>query len=448
MQCCFEDFMRSQLLRLVRFIKSFQKLNDLLRYNPFLYPKIADTIRAVEQTGVHNRYLAIVPLLDAALKSAQKTPYGKGRNRTLSHWPVLQKAEVKANVKRFQTNWWFAVPAATSGSSGVPLQLKRSLRNIAAEQAFLDALLRGSAPPFRRARMAILRGNVVKDPADQQPPFGVYQNRNNLVLSLFHLNAHNAAWFIRELEKFQPDILWVYPTGADFLAYQCLERNMKLRIPIILSSSEMLPAESWNRMKEAFGGIIVDYYGQAERVCLSYQQQPDEAWFHPAYGFVELFPDDEPMDEHLRRAKIIATGYWKDKMPLVRYDTGDYVAYPAHYTSDDLSLVALGLKPFTRIIGREGDFILTPNGERIQALGQISSGIKHLRRVQYIQHQPDQVEVRLDVEPAFGEAEHRAFLKHARTKIPTTVALTLVTDQPLEVAHSGKTPFVIRTVSE
>ena len=436
--------MRSQLLKLVRLIKSFQQLNDLLRYNPLLYPRIASTIRTIEQTNVYNRYSAIQPLLQETLENAQKTSYGKEKDRTLAHWPILQKAEVKANVERFQTDRWLTVPAATSGSSGVPLQLKRSLKNIAAEQAFLDTLLKGSAPPFRRARTAVLRGNTVKDPADQQPPFGIYQNQNNLVLSLFHLNERSADWFISELKKFRPDVLWVYPTGADFLASQCLQKDVKLSIPIVLSSSEMLSPESWTRLKEAFGGQITDYYGQAERVCLSYQQQPNEAWFHPAYGFVELFPDDEPIDRQLRRAKIVATGYWNDKMPLVRYDTGDYAAYPAHYTPDDLLLVALGLKPFTRIIGREGDFILTPNGERIQALGQISSGVKHLRRAQFIQQQPDQVEVRLDVEPGFGEAERRVLLKHARTKIPPSVALTLVTDQPLEVTHTGKTPFVIR----
>ncbi len=439
--------MRSQLLKLVRFIKSFQKLNNLLRYNPLLYPSISAAIRAVEQTNVYNRYSAVRPLLDAALKNAQNTPYGEGRDRTLANWPILQKSEVKADAGRFQTSRWLTVPAATSGSSGVPLQLKRSLKNITAEQAFLDALLRDNAPEFRQARTAVLRGNTVKDPSDQEPPFGVYQDQNNLVLSLFHLNERSADWFIGELEKFQPDILWVYPTGADFLASQCLQRNVQLTIPVVLSSSEMLPPESWKRMKKAFGGKIIDYYGQAERVCLSYQQQPDEAWFHAAYGFVELFPDDEPMDKHLRRAKIVATGYWNDKMPLVRYDTGDYAAYPAHYSSDDLSLVALGLKPFTRIIGREGDFIITPQGERIQALGQISGGIKHLRRVQFIQHQLDQVEVRLDVEPGFGEPQKRALLKYARAKIPLSVALTLVTDQPLEVTHTGKTPFVIRATN-
>ena len=438
--------MRKQLTALAGLFKSFRGLNDLLRYNPFFYQHVAEAIRDIEQTDASNRPQAIQPLLNATLEAALRTPYGRGRDVALPHWPILHKNEIIANPKHFETAHWLTVPAATSGSSGMPLRLKRSLKNIAAEQAFLDAILDTDSLTFRHARTAVLRGDTVKDPADRQPPFGKYRHAGQLVLSFPHLNEANVDWFINELEKFRPDIFWVYPTGADFLASLCLQRGRKLAIPVVLSSSEMLTPEAWCRMKEAFSGKVVDYYGQAERVCLSYQHQPNEAWFHPAYGFVELFPDEVPVDEHLRRAKIVATGYWKDKMPLVRYDTGDYIAYPAHYTHDDLQLVALGLKPFTRIIGRESEFLVTPRGERIQALNNIPRDVKHLRRAQFIQHHPDRVEVRLDVEPAFGDAERQVLIKSARTKIPPDVDLTITTDQPLKVTKNGKTPFVIRTV--
>ncbi len=439
--------MRSQLLALVGFVKSLPGLNNLLRYNPFLYPTIAATIRAVKQTSAANRSSAVQSLLNRTIKAALKTKYGKGRGRVLSKWPILHKEAVRKNPHHFHTNQWITVPASTSGSSGTPLRLKRGLKNIAAEQAFLDALLTPASLQFRNARVAVLRGDTVKDPADRSPPFGAYQHSNKLVLSFPHLNEATAGWYIDELAKFQPNVFWVYPTGADFLASLCLSSDRRLSIPITLSSSEMLTPAAWHRIKEAFGGEVIDYYGQAERVCLSYQRKPDEAWFHPAYGFVELFPDDERVDEDLRRAKIVATGYWKDKMPLVRYDTGDYIAYPAHYTEADLAQVALGLKPFTRIIGRESEFLVTPQGERIQALNNIPKEVKHLRRAQFIQHRSDEVEVRLDVEEAFSDEDYQSLLTSARTKIPPSVRLNIVTDQPLVVTESSKTPFVIRTVS-
>ncbi len=439
--------MRSKLLALAGLVKSLPGLNNLLRYNPLFYPAIAATVRTIEQTSAINRYSAVQPLLNQTLGAALKTKYGQGRSRILSEWPILHKESVWKDPTLFHTRQWITIPASTSGSSGVPLRLKRSLKNIAAEQALLDALLTPESLQFRNARVAVLRGDTVKNPAEQLPPFGAYRHHNQLVLSFPHLNKATAGWYIDELAKFQPDIFWVYPTGADFLASLCLLNNRKLSIPVTLSSSEMLTPAAWSRMREAFGGKIIDYYGQAERACLSYQRTPDEAWFHPAYGFVELFPDDEAAEEGLKRAKIVATGYWKDKMPLVRYDTGDYIAYPAHYTSADLAQVALGLKPFTRIIGRESEFLVTPQGERIQALNNIPKEVKHLRRAQFIQHQADRVEVRLDVEPAFSDQDQQVLLDSARTKIPPTIHLTILTDQPLTVTGSGKTPFVIRTVS-
>lgn len=431
---------------LASLFKSLRHLNDLLRYNPMYYPEVAESIRYIHRTDRTNRPQAIAPLLRATLQTATKTPYGKGRDLELSHWPVLQKEEIRANISHFETNHWPSVSATTSGSSGQPLRLKRSLKNIAAEQAFLDSLLGGESSTFRKIRTAVLRGDTVKDPACSLPPFGEYRHSNRLILSFPHLNEANADWFIDALQAFQPEVFWVYPTGADFLASLCLQKGKKIDIPVVLSSSEMLAPEARLRMEAAFGGDVIDYYGQAERVCLSYQYQEDEAWFHPAYGFVELFPDHEQVGDRLRRAKVVATGYWKDKMPLVRYDTNDYIAYPAHYTEEDLALVGLGLKPFTRVIGRKSEYLITPTGERIQALNNIPRDVPYLRRAQFIQRQPGSAEIRLDVEPGFSAKEQDKLMANARTKIPTNVRLKIVTDQPLEVNESGKTPFVIRTV--
>jgi phenylacetate-CoA ligase len=309
--------MKSQLLALAGVVKSTPKLNNLLRYNPFYYSPIAIVIRTIEQTSASNRRAAVQPLLQKTLRAAAKTRYGRGRSLRLAEWPVLTKEVVRQNPAHFHTGQWVSVPASTSGSSGVPLRLKRSLENIAAEQAFLDTLIPSPTPKFRDARVAVLRGDTVKNPADYSPPFGLYRHPHRLVLSFSHLNNATANWYIDELTKFRPDIFWVYPTGADFLASLCLARQRQLSIPVTLSSSEMLSPPARDRISTAFGGELIDYYGQAERMCLSYQRHPDEAWFHPAYGFVELFPDHEQIvDEHLRRAKIVANQRSHEDSPV------------------------------------------------------------------------------------------------------------------------------------
>jgi phenylacetate-CoA ligase len=384
-------------------------------------------------------------LLARTLRYARQTGYGRNKARALSAYPVLDKDLLRANPEDFIRKTWLSVPAATSGSSGVPLKLKRSLENIAAEQAFLDSLL-PEGISFKTAKIAVLRGDFVKSPNDATPPFGSYRDAKYLTLSFPHLNKQNLAWFVEALQAFQPDVLWVYPTAADLLASLCLDAGITIPIKTVLSSSEMLSPEAFTRLEKAFLATVVDYYGQAERVCLSYQTKPDEAWFEPAYGLVELTPLAEVTQTGFITASVVATGFWNSVMPLVRYTTGDKILYPDRYTAQDVALIPLGLKPFTRILGRESEYLLTPEGAKIQALNNIPREVDHLRQVQFIQHSLQSVEIRVLATENFVTIDKEKLLYNARLKIPESITLTLTTDVPLEQTVQHKTPFVIRHI--
>ena len=72
----------------------------------------------------------------------------------------------------------------------------------------------------------------------------------------------------------------------------------------------------------------------------------DEYWFSPAYGYVELQPENsQDVENETRAARIIATAYWGSAMPLIRYNTGDMAIIPSSYTTKDIEEVALGVKP-------------------------------------------------------------------------------------------------------
>jgi phenylacetate-CoA ligase len=253
---------------------------------------------------------------------------------------------------------------------------------------------------------------------------------------------------LKKLEEFNPDILWVYPTSGDALARYLLESGKTLPgVKVLFSSSEMLAPNSWPRWQQAFPqAIVLDYYSQAERVCLSYQRTADTAWFVPAYGYVELLPDAITLEtpENLRSARVIATGFWNPAMPLVRYETGDRILYPRSYTDADLEAVALGDKPFTRVLGRLSEYLITPQGGQIQAINNIPYEVEHLERVQFIQSSPSSVEIRCAVLPGFSALDAEKLLVNARKKIPATIDVRIVTDKPLEKMTNGKTPFVIR----
>jgi phenylacetate-CoA ligase len=436
--------MRDYLVSLVNKAKKRGNLTHFLRYLPPYYGRVSSIQKEMRAAkNPEGRRFLQEELLARTLRYASRTGYGRNKEKALSAYPVLDKIPLREKPEDFIRKTLFSVPAATSGSSGVPLKLKRSIENIAAEQAFLDSLL-PEGITFRTAKIAVLRGDFVKSPNDTTPPFGIYRDAKHLTLSFPHLNKQNLAWFVEELKAFQPDVLWVYPTAADLLASLCLEEGITIPIKTVLSSSEMLSPEAFTRLEKAFSATVVDYYGQAERVCLSYQTKPDEAWFEPAYGLVELTPLAEVAQTGFITASVVATGFWNSVMPLVRYTTGDKILYPDSYSAQDVALIPLGLKPFTRILGRESEYLLTPEGAKIQALNNIPREVNNIHQVQFIQHSLESVEIRVLATENFTILDKEKLLYNARLKIPESIALTITHDAPLEQTSQRKTPFVIR----
>jgi phenylacetate-coenzyme A ligase PaaK-like adenylate-forming protein len=208
----------------------------------------------------------------------------------------------------------------------------------------------------------------------------------------------------------------------------------------------MLSDSAWDNISSTMNGQIVDYYGQAERVCLAYRYAKSEWWFHPAYGKVELVPISEGIDEQggERYARVVGTGYWNLRMPLVRYCTGDLIAYPEHYGVSDLKEIAEGRKSFIRVVGRDSEYLVTPSGGKVQALNNIARELISVDQVQFIQKTPKDVEIRIKSNRKISDIEEREITRIARMRIPNSMTILIETDKPLRQTPNGKTPFVIR----
>jgi phenylacetate-CoA ligase len=385
-------------------------------------------------------------LLRSVLQHAELTPYGRGRPADLGAWPVLDKAQLRQDPLRFVVRrCWPRVPAATSGTTGEPMRLWRGLGSITAEQAFLDHLIRPLDLSFRDARVAVLRSNSPRLLESGRMPIAERVGRRRLWLSLPQLSPSSLDDYLATLRAFAPDILWVYPVAGDMLAGLCLDRGVTLPVKVVLSSSEMLGDDAMRRMQAAFRAPVIDYYGQAERLCMAVRRHAGCTYFEPAYGHVELVPTRfEGAAPGMGYARIVATGFWNDAMPLVRYDTGDIIEHDPALSESELRLVALGILPFVRVIGREPGYLLAPGGGRVLGMvGMLGYG-DGIRQAQYVQQEDLSVDIRVIPDDGFDETRRNALIARARQKLPKDVALRVSVVDRLETNASGKTPFVIR----
>jgi phenylacetate-CoA ligase len=418
----------------------------LIRRNPLFYGRARRRLAWLQEQSFSTRREWVDEHLKKVLQTARRTPYGRrvGGGAELGSWPLLEKNTLRVDPEAFRApGRTLSVRGSTGGTTGLPLRLVRSLESVVFEQATLDFLLERLGVQPSRARMAVLRADSVKDPGDRSPPFWIFTHGGRrMLLSPHHLCAATVAEYARALRAFQPDVLWVYPTALESLCRLLLGAGLQVSVPRVHASSEVLGPQAWRLARLALGApAIAENYGQAERVAFATAFAPGAYRFLAGYSLVELAPFAAEGENVLY--EIVGTSLWNLAMPLVRYRTGDLVRLPAAWGESELEEVALGVRPFSGVLGRSGEFLLTPEGARITGINHFPREVGHVRRMQVIQEQLD--EVRLLVLADAGHAPHDAqrLLANVRAKLPPSMRVTIELCEHLEQTALGKTPFVI-----
>lgn len=419
-------------------------LSDLLlRRHPLYYTRARRELAAFDRLDGEARRQWQHRKLRGLLAAAQRSDYGRqlGSPAFLGDWPILEKDAVREHPESFLTGTgWITAPASTSGTTGTPLSLRRSLASVAFEQAVLDGLVARAGFEPARCRGAVLRGDDVKDPADREPPFWRRANSGRrLIFSSNHLDGETVAAFAAALRDYAPQVLFAYPTVLESLCALMLERGMTLSIPLTVCGSEVLTRETCELARRALTTRVVSYYGQAERVAFA-AGNPEEGYrFLPSYGVVELrfVESDGGADIY----DVIGTGLWNHAMPLVRYATGDRVLLRAGCS---VAAVEEGRESFLDILGRSGDYIIGPSGARLLGIDHIPRDVPHVVRAQFIQESAEAVTLLIVPAPGFDDECRRLLLEHARLKLPPSMKVQIQTTHRLVRNRAGKAPLVVR----
>jgi phenylacetate-CoA ligase len=319
----------------------------------------------------------------------------------LAACPFLTKQDLLEHREEMVSK---ALPASarlyitTGGSTGVPVgfYLQKGISR-PKEQAFLEAMWK-RAGYFDGARLVLLRGHVTSSKADGR--ISSYDaTRNWLMLSSYHLTPDRLHLYLEEIERFKPDLLYVYPSSALQLAEYLRASGQSWRVPLrgILCGSEKLTRPQRVLLQSVFGCRAYSWYGHSERVILAAEgRQTDLYYFVPQYGLVEFGPLTE---EGLR--EVIGTSFHNMVMPLIRYRTGDYVRLAEEGADLEYPVPAA-----IEIAGREQEFLVSRTGRRIAltAFNMHDSIFDGLYAVQFFQEEPGRAELRYIAGPDFDNS--------------------------------------------
>lgn len=428
--------------QLGEYLKGLEFGERLVRRNPLYYPQAVRTFFGLQKASVEERKAFARKRLQGVLHAAQKTAYGRAyKGKPLVQWQLLSKERVRGREEEFLTRpKWLTSQGSTGGTAGIPLRLYRSLRSVCYEQATYDyPLLKRGIDPLK-ARIAILRGDNLKDPSDLEPPFWKFAaNGRKLIFSSNHLCAKTVKHYVRALREFAPDVLFAYPTSLESLCLLMQQGDLQLRIPLVIATSEGMSTEARLLAASTLNAEVLHSYGAGERVAFAWSEQPNQYWMFQGYGWVELVPVEE--DSEKVTYEIVGTGFWNLAMPLVRYRMGDRVVLPH---GEPVEPIIWGERPFRGVLGRQSDYLISPDGTRLMGIDHFPREVDNVLRMQVIQTAPDFVRILVIPAEGFGEANVAQIMRNIQRKLPQSMRVQLEIVDELVRTPTGKTPYVIR----
>lgn len=326
----------------------------------------------------------------------------------------------------------------TSGTTGTPLTIIRSLHSVQMEQAFIKRHWTWSGYHDGMPR-ATLRGDMVVSLKRQRPPFW-FENRYNrqLLLSSRHLTDAYVDSIIDKLESFEPAMMQAYPSTAFTLAQYLERRGRTLCIPFLFSASEPLYPHQHEVIVQRLAGRVMDMYGMAERVAFATQCEHGSMHVNPDYSHVEILDDEGRPTDGV--GHVVGTTFHNLAMPLVRYRLSDRTRWkPGRCVCG---------RPFPTIepvTGKLEDVITGGNGDEVSpaVLTFAFKSVENIRKSQVAQIGPVQWELRIVPGAAFSRADQEKLLRNIHHLVDAKVRVTVVLKDALPDTAAGKFRWVV-----
>jgi phenylacetate-CoA ligase len=349
---------------------------------------------------------------------------GNVRDVLVERFPIIGKSELIGRPADYYPHGnsprpWTIV-GRTSGTSGTPLEVFRSLESVLWENAFVERHFRwsGYRPGMRRA---YLRGDLIVPIEQTAPPYWFLNRyKNQMIVSSRHLREGCVDDIVDMLSRFAPYMMEAYPSTAYELALLLEKRNTSLHIPYLYTGSEPLYPHQRELIAARLGTCVMDHYGMAEHGSLHVNTD---------YSYVEIVDEcGKPTDGE---GYVVGTTFHNGLMPLLRYRMSDRTRW--RQTACACGRTYPVIEPVT---GKYEDTLYGSRGQRISP-SVVTFAFKSLRGIKYsqvAQTGEGTWEIRVVPEASFNEGERNRLIENVRHLVDPGIHVTV-----REVAEIART---------
>lgn len=356
---------------------------------------------------------------------------------------ILEKRDVKDHQDAFVSQVALArdcTTVFTSGTTGSPLEVVASKASVAQNFAFFSSFLREHGlDPF--AWSATFAGRLIVPKSQVAPPFWrCNRAMRTWLFSSYHIGLATIPAYLRQLEKVEPTYIDSYPSSIYAIARYVVDRKVRhsIRPVAVVTSSEVLTARQREVIEEAFKCPVFDQYGSAEMVVFAAQCRSGSYHVHPLYGVTEVVNERGEECAPGEPGELVATGLLNAAMPLIRYRIGDRASLRTTPCPCGNTFPAL-----SEVLGREDDYIVTPEGHLVGRLDPLFKGLKGIGEAQIVQESVERIDVVVVPGEGFDERAKAILIGSLRERLGERIGIQVHTVDAIPRTANGKFRSVI-----
>lgn len=358
--------------------------------------------------------------------------------------PLLDKSTLKGNTSSFDNKLRrSAARSSTSGSTGSPLEVHYDRSSIQISFALLHRH-RAWLDLGRWPRSVRLSGRQLLPSNSSKPPYWLSNPfERQLLVSTYHLRREAFNPIARRLERFSPTLIEGYPSAIQSLGQGLLRHGAPSTLQAIITTAETVTPDIRNDIETSFQAPVFDYYSASEGAPFIQQCERGGLHMRPESGIFEVLdPNGEPVPPGTA-GELVVTSFRQWKTPLIRYRTGDSIILP---DSNEACPCGRTLPLVRQILGRQEDFVLTPDG---RAIGMFAyRTLKHVRgldKAQIVQLDPTRFRVNAVLDGSQTNADVHSDLNGVFTRVlGFTPEIEIVVVARIHTGPSGKFRAVVR----
>lgn len=355
----------------------------------------------------------------------------------LKKFPILTKEDVRENWKEIIADGFPSrelIGYHTSGSTGKALDFywtKHDLR-------FYWAVVWRGRHRFginKGDRHINFTGKIVVPLEQKEPPYWRYNKpMNQYMMNMQHITDSKVEDIVDFINRENCKFFVGYPSIMNTLAMLIDEKGLVVENPpkYIFSSAEKMYDNQRIIIEKVFPGVeIVEHYGFSENAA-SASKCPD-GLYHEDFELGHLELENKEGDT----GRMLATGFQNYGMPFIRYQIGDTGTFV-----DDCDC-GLNSQAISDIEGRNGDYVLTPEGAKIMRFGYIFKCTTTIKECQVVQRKLGEMIIRIVPRRDYKKETEQLLISEVRDWISPTIIVKFEYVDSIERTKAGKFKAVV-----